>query len=233
MTRDRLSVLMPCYNEEATLAEIAERVLASDPGVPMELVIVDDCSADGSVVIAERLAAEDPRIRLVKHEQNRGKGAAVRTAIAAATGTVAVIQDADFEYDPNDYGRLIAPILAGKTDVVYGSRFLAGTPQGALPSSVFANKALTFWSNLVNGLRLTDMETCYKAIRTDLLKSLRLTSDRFGIEPEITARLARAGAKITEVPISYYPRSYDQGKKINWRDGAAALWHILRFRFQR
>lgn len=223
---------MPFYSERGTLEEIVRRVLASEPGVPVELVMVDDCSADGSGEIAERLAESDERIRLVRHDVNRGKGAAVRTAIAAAAGTIAVIQDADFEYDPADYGALIAPILAGQADAVYGSRFLEGSPEGALGSSVLANKFLTKLSNLVNGLRLTDMETCYKAVRTGLLKSLHLTSDRFGIEPEITARLAQANARIVEVPISYNPRSYAEGKKISWRDGAAAVWHILKFRFK-
>ncbi len=224
---------MPFYNERATLEEIVRRVLASEPGVPMELVMVDDCSTDGSSEIADKLAGSDERIRLVKHEVNRGKGAAVRTAIAAATGTIAVIQDADFEYDPNDYAALIAPLLAGEADVVYGSRFLEGTPEKALGSSVAANKILTKLSNLVNGLRITDMETCYKAVRTDLLKGLHLTSDRFGIEPEITARFAQAKVRIVEVPISYNPRSYAEGKKISWRDGAAAVWHIMKFRFSR
>jgi len=227
-----LSVLMPFYNERGTLEEIVRRVLASEPGVPVELVMVDDCSADGSGEIAGRLAASDERIRLVRHDANRGKGAAVRTAIAAAAGTIAVIQDADFEYDPGDYGALIAPILAGEADAVYGSRFLEGPPGGALGSSVLANKFLTKLSNIVNGLSLTDMETCYKAVGTGLLKSLHLTSDRFGIEPEITARLAQAKARIVEVPISYNPRSYAEGKKISWRDGAAAVWHILKFRFK-
>ena len=224
---------MPFYNERETLEEIVRRVLASEPGVRVELVMVDDCSTDGSDEIAEKLAESDERIRLVKHQVNRGKGAAVRTAIAAATGTIAVIQDADFEYDPNDYAALIAPLLAGEADVVYGSRFLEGTPEKALGSSVVANKILTKLSNLVNGLRITDMETCYKAVRTDLLKGLHLSSDRFGIEPEITARFAQAKVRIVEVPISYNPRSYAEGKKISWRDGAAAVWHIIKFRFSR
>jgi len=230
---DLLSVLMPFYNERGTLEEIVRRVLASEPGVPIELVMVDDCSTDGSGEIARRLAEADGRIRLVRHEENRGKGAGVRIAIRAATGTIAVVQDADLEYDPADYRKLIAPILAGEADAVYGSRFLGGTPPEALGRSVFANKALTWLSNLVNGLRLTDMETCYKAVRLDLLKSLPLTSNRFGIEPEVTARLARARARIVEVPITYRPRSYGEGKKITWRDGAAAFWHILKFRFKR
>ncbi len=222
---------MPFYNERETLAEIVRRVLASEPGIPIELVMVDDCSTDGSDAIANVLAQSDERVRLVKHDENRGKGAGVRTAIAAATGTIAIVQDADFEYDPNEYAKLIAPILAGDADAVYGSRFLEGVPGEAMGSSLLANKVLTKLSNLVNRLRLTDMETCYKAVRSDLLKSLHLTSDRFGIEPEITARLARAKARIVEVPISYHPRSYAEGKKITWRDGAAAIWHILKFRF--
>jgi len=231
---DVLSVLMPCYNEEDTLEDMVRQVFASEPGVPIELVIVDDCSADASVEIAQGLAANDERIQFVQHPRNRGKGAAVRTAIGVATGTIAIVQDADAEYDPQDYRKVIAPILAGEADAVYGSRFLAsGSPRGALRRSVFANRVLTWFANRVNGLRLTDMETCYKAVRTDLLKNFRLTSERFGIEPEITARLARARARILEVPIAYHPRSHTEGKKIGWRDGAAALWHILKFRFMR
>ena len=232
-TLHTLSVLMPFYNERNTLEEIVGRALGSDPGVPIELVMVDDCSTDGSGEIAEGLAASESRIRLVKHGQNRGKGAGVHTAIAAASGTVAVVQDADLEYDPSEYGKLIAPILAGEADAVYGSRFLGVRPEKALGTSLFANKLLTKLSNVVNGLKLTDMETCFKAIRMDLLKKLHLTSDRFGIEPEITARLAQAKARIVEVPISYNPRSYEEGKKISWRDGAAAVWHILKFRFRK
>ena len=230
---DKLSVLMPFYNEAGTLEEIVSRVLASEPGVPLELVMVDDGSTDGSRRIAERLAAADDRVRLVAHAENRGKGAGVRTAIAEAAGTIGVIQDADLEYDPAEYRTLLAPILAGKADAVYGSRFLAGAPTGAMGTARLANKVLTALSNLVNGLKLTDMETCLKAVRADLLKSLHLTSDGFGIEPEITARLAQAHARILEVPISYRPRSYEEGKKITCRDGAAALWHILRFRFKK
>ena len=224
---------MPFYNERGTLDTIVRRVLAAEPGVPVELVMVDDASTDESAALAERLAAEDDRIRLVRHEINRGKGAGVRTAIAAATGTIGIVQDADLEYDPAEYAKLIEPILAGRADAVYGSRFLAGRPATAPAKVVLANKLLTALSNLVNGLRLTDMETCYKAVRMDLLKSLPLTSDRFGIEPELTARLARARARFAEVPISYNPRGYAEGKKIGWRDGAAALWHIVRFRFGR
>ncbi len=228
-----LSVLMPFYNERKTIEEIVRRVLESEPGVALELVMVDDRSTDWGGEVASRLADADKRIKLVRHKENLGKGAAVRTAIAAATGTVAVIQDADLEYDPREYRKLIAPIIAGEADAVYGSRFLGETAKDALDSSVFANKFLTKLSNIVNGLRLTDMETCQKAVRLDLLKSLHLMSDRFGIEPEITARLAQAKAHILEVPISYNPRSYGEGKKISWRDGAAALWHIIKFRFRR
>jgi glycosyltransferase involved in cell wall biosynthesis len=228
---DLLSVLMPFYNESRTLDGIARRVLATDPGVPLELVMVDDCSTDDSLAIAQRLAEADDRVRVIRHDRNRGKGAAVRTAIAEARGTILVIQDADFEYDPADYRHLIGPILLDEADAVYGSRFARGVPDGALTSSVVANKVLTRLSNVVNGLHLTDMETCYKAVRADLMKGLHLTSDRFGIEPEITARLAQAKARIVEIPISYQPRSYDEGKKIGWRDGLAAMRDIVRFRF--
>ena len=227
---DLLSVLMPFYNERRTLQDIVLRVLAVDPGIPLELIMVDDCSTDGSREIAKRLAGFHNRIRFIRHETNQGKGAAVRTAIAAATGTIAVIQDADLEYDPADYHKLIAPILAGTADAVYGSRFLGGVPVGTNRHALLANRVLTRFSNLVNRTHLTDMETCYKAIRADLLKSLHLTSDRFGIEPEITARLAQARARIIEVPITYRPRTQAQGKKIGWRDGAAALCHIVKFR---
>jgi glycosyltransferase involved in cell wall biosynthesis len=224
---------MPVYNEEGTLEEIVRRVLGSEPGVPLELVIVDDGSSDASREIAERLAGDDQRIVFVQHQQGRGKGAAVRTAIERATGTIAIVQDADFEYDPDDYKVVIAPILAGAVDAVYGSRFATGIPEGAIGRSVMANRFLTWLSNLLNGLRLTDMETCYKAIRINVLRKLRLTADRFGIEPEITAELAKAKVRILEVPISYHPRSYGQGKKISWRDGIAAIWHIIKFRLRR
>jgi glycosyltransferase involved in cell wall biosynthesis len=229
----KLSVLMPAHNEAATLEAIVQRVLASEPGLPIELVIVDDGSTDAGPEIIERLAAGDERIRCIRHNTSRGKGAAVRTAIAAATGTIAIVQDADFEYDPADYAKVLAPILDGSADAVYGSRFAAGTPPGCLKQSVLANRFLTWLSNRLNGMELTDMETCYKALRIEVLRSLRLTADRFGIEPEITAELARARVSILEVPISYHPRSYAEGKKIKWRDGLAAIGHIIRFRFRK
>ena len=220
---------MPFYNERLTLSEIATRVLASKPDVEIELVMVDDYSSDGSGNIAARLAKADSRIRLIRHDRNRGKGAAVRTAIGAATGTVAVVQDADLEYNPADYKALIAPIIAGEADAVYGSRFLHGNPPNAMRSLILANKMLTAYANFFYGLKLTDMETCLKAVRMDLLKGLNLRSDRFGIEPEITARLAQRQAKIVEVPVSYSPRSYAEGKKIKWTDGVAAILHITKF----
>lgn len=231
--RESLSVLMPFYNERETLTELVRRVLTAEPGVPVELVMVDDCSTDGSGEIAAELGASDSRVRLLRHERNRGKGAAVRTAVAAASGTISIIQDADFEYDPREYRRLVSPILAGEADAVYGSRFAAGAPAGMSRLAFFANRFLTRQFNLLYGTHLTDMETCYKAVRTDLLRSLRLTTNRFGIEPEITAGLVRAKARILEVPISYHPRSYVEGKKVSWRDGAAAVWHILRLRLRR
>jgi len=224
---------MPFYNERQTLEEIVKRVLGSEPGVEIELVMVDDHSNDGSGNIAARLANAEPRVRLIRHDKNMGKGAGVRTAIAAATGSIAVIQDADLEYDPSDYRALIAPIIAGDADVVYGSRFLRGNPPNAMPRVIFANKVLTAYANLLYGLKLTDMETCLKAVRMDLLKALNLRSDRFGIEPEITARLAQKKARFVEVPVSYDPRSYAEGKKIRCIDGFAAILHILKFRFTR
>lgn len=227
-----LSVLMPVYNESATLETILERVLKAPVDLEIEVICVDDASSDDSVEILERISANDDRVRLLKHEKNQGKGRAIRTAIDAATGDIAIVQDADLEYDPNDYPRVLGPILDGHADAVYGSRFAYSEVRRVLYFwHSLGNKVLTTLSNMATDLNLTDMETCYKAARTDLLKSLRLTSDRFGIEPEITARLAKAGARIYEVPISYHGRTYEEGKHITWRDGVQALWLIVKFRF--
>ena len=227
-----LSVLMPVYNEARTLRTIVGRVLASPVDLDIELVAVDDGSRDDSVEILHKLAADDPRIKVVVQPHNMGKGKAIRTAIEHMTGDVAIIQDADLEYDPADYPRVLKPILDGNADAVYGSRFAASEERRVLLFwHALGNKVLTGLSNMANDLNLTDMETCYKAVRGDLLKSLRLTSDRFGIEPEITARLAQWGARIYEVPISYHGRTYAEGKNIGWRDGVAAMWLIFKFRF--
>lgn len=223
----KVSIVMPVFNEETTIEEIVRRVLAVP--LDLELLIVDDASADGTVAALARLT--DPRIRVLRHPKNRGKGAAIRTAIPEATGDVIVIQDADLEYDPAQIPALVAPIEQGVADVVYGSRFLGGPHRVHLFWHYVANQFLTTFSNLLNNLNLTDMETCYKCARRPLLQSIRLRSNRFTIEPEITAKLARRGARFYELPISYHGRDYSQGKKIRWSDGLAAFWAIVRFRF--
>ena len=228
----KLSVLMPVYNESRTLRTIVKRVLDSPIGIEIELVCVDDCSSDDSLQILQELAAGDPRIKVVALPVNMGKGKAIRTAIEHMAGDLAIIQDADLEYDPAEYPRIIAPILDGSADAVYGSRFASSEVRRVLFFwHALGNGLLTTMSNMANDINLTDMETGYKAIRGDFLKRLRLTSDRFGLEPEITARLARSGARIYAVPISYHGRTYAEGKNIGWRDGMEALWLIFKFRF--
>lgn len=229
---DRLSILVPIYNESGTLESAIARVLAAPISLAVELVCVDDGSTDGSWEILSRLAAADSRIVPVRHPHNRGKGAALRTALAASTGDICIVQDADLEYDPVDIPRIIAPIIDGRADACYGSRFAASHERRVLFFwHSLGNRFLTTLSNMMNDLNLTDMETCYKAVRGDLMRSLRLTSERFGIEPEITSRLAERRARIYEVPISYHGRTYEEGKKIGWRDGVEALWLIFKFRF--
>ncbi|HEY7564099.1 MAG TPA: glycosyltransferase, partial [Acidimicrobiia bacterium] len=228
---ERLSVLMAVHNEARTLRTIVAKVLAAPIPVEVELICVDDGSTDQTWEILTELAA-DPRIVPVRHPHNRGKSAALRTAIKTMSGTVAIIQDADLEYDPEDIPRVIKPILDGRADAVYGSRFASGFERRVLFfwHSV-GNQFITLVSNALHDLNLTDIETGYKAVRADLLTQLRLTTDRFGFEPEITARLAQWGARIYEVPISYHGRSYLEGKHIGWRDGFHALWLIVKLRF--
>jgi glycosyltransferase involved in cell wall biosynthesis len=221
-----LSVVVPVYNEAATVEELLRRV--REVPLRVEVIVVDDGSTDGTSAILERLEKEGVIDHLVLHVRNRGKGAALRSGFVRATGDMVAVQDADLEYDPMEIPSLLAPILQGWADAVFGSRFLGGPRRVHLYSHRMGNRVVTFLSNLLTDVDLTDMETCYKVVRRDLLMTLPLTRDRFGIEPEITARLAQARARIYEVPISYRGRSYEEGKKIGWRDGISALWHILR-----
>lgn len=227
----KLSVLMPVYNEVWTLREIVSRVLATPLLVDLELIIVDDCSTDGSWDLIQELAAADERIRTIRHQHNQGKGAAIRTAIPHITGEVAIIQDADLEYDPQEYPQLLQPILEGKADAVFGSRFAGHTRRVLFFWHSVVNKFLTLISNMVNDLNLTDMETGYKMIRSDILKNLRLKADTFTFEPELTCRLAQWGARIYEIPISYVGRTYEEGKKIRAIDGLWAILQILYCKF--
>ena len=223
----RVTAVMPAYNEAAHIEEAVRRLKAVPLSV--ELVCVNDASRDGTAEVLERLKAEGLIDVLIHHEVNRGKGAALRTGIAAASGHVIVVQDADLEYDPQEFPALLDPIRTGRADAVFGSRFQSGPRRVLYFWHSIGNQFLTLLSNMLTDLNLTDMETCYKMVRADLLKRLPLASDRFGFEPEVTARLARAGARIWEVPISYSGRTYAEGKKIGWKDGVAALWHIIRF----
>ena len=224
----RLSVVMPVYNEAGTIRQIVERVLAVP--VPKELIVVDDGSTDGTAEALGRLQGEQPdRIRVIRHERNRGKGAAIRTALPHVRGEVVLIQDADLEYNPAEYPKLIEPILAGDADVVYGSRFLGGPHRVLYFWHRLGNGLLTLLTNLCADLNLSDMETGYKVFRAEILKSIPLRSDRFGFEPEVTLKAAKLQCRIYEVPISYRGRDYAEGKKITWRDGARAVLTILRF----
>jgi len=223
-----LSVVIPCFNERETIERIVEAVLRS-PVHDLEVIVVDDFSTDGTRdVLREKV---EPRLaRVIYHDRNRGKGAALRTGFAAATGEMVIVQDADLEYDPQDYPRLIEPILAGKADVVYGSRFSGGASVRVLYYWHYVgNRLLTTFSNMLTNVNLTDMEVCYKVFRREVLQQIRIEEDRFGFEPEITAKVARLGCRIYEVGISYAGRTYREGKKIGWRDGVRAIWCILKY----
>lgn len=231
----KLSIIMPVYNEIATIAEVIRRVLEAPLEISKELIIVDDGSTDGTREYLRNLMRGEgsggETVTILFHERNQGKGAAIRTALSHVTGEIVLIQDADLEYDPRDYAMLLQPILDGRADVVFGNRFHGG-PHRVLYFWHFAgNRFLTTLCNIVTNLNLTDMEVGYKAFRTEVLKKIRLRSSRFGFEPEIAVKVAKLQCRIYEVPISYHGRTYAEGKKITWKDGLAALVHILRYRF--
>jgi len=219
---------MPVYNEAATVRDVLSVVLAQRP--VQELIVVDDASTDGSGQALADIAKSDSRIRLLRHEVNRGKGAALATGIALASAPIVMIQDADLEYDPTEYHHLLRPILMNKADVVYGSRFTGrGEHRVLYYWHSVGNKLLTMLSNMATNLNLSDMETCYKVFRREVLQKVTIQEQRFGFEPEITAKVAKLGVRIYEVPISYHGRTYEEGKKINWKDGVRALWCILKY----
>ena len=226
----KVSIIIPAYNERFTLSEIVKRVRAVEIPLAREIVIVNDCSTDGTGKVADELARQYDDVVAFHHVENQGKGAALRTGFRAATGDIILIQDADLEYDPRDYAKLLAPILGGRADVVYGSRFAGGEEHRVLYFwHTVGNKFLTLLSNMATDLNLTDMETCYKVFRADLVRDLPLRSNRFGFEPEITAKMSKLRARIVEVPISYQGRTYQEGKKINWRDGVKAVATIVKY----
>jgi len=224
----KLSVIVPCYNEENTIRDIVDAIRHA-PYPDKEIIVVDDCSSDGTREVLQEIIA--PLVsRILYHDVNQGKGAALRTGIAAATGHVVVIQDADLEYDPSEYPKLVEPILADQADVVFGSRFMGGQPRRVLYFwHRVGNGVLTLLSNMFTNLNLTDMETCYKVFRREIIQGIRIEEDRFGFEPEITAKVAKLRCRVYEVGISYYGRTYEEGKKIGWKDGVRALYCILKY----
>ncbi len=230
-----LSIIVPAYNEERSIGNLLDKVVSADliQNVQKEIIIVNDCSTDNTSGVVNEFIKENPdiNIQFLEHTKNHGKGAALHTGIAAATGDFIIIQDADMEYDPNEYNILLDPVLADVADVVYGSRFIGGKPHRILFFwHSLGNKLLTFLSNMFTNLNLTDMETCYKLFRADMLKSLKLKEKRFGFEPEVTAKISQIPkVRIYEVGISYYGRTYEEGKKINWKDGFRAIYCILKY----
>jgi glycosyltransferase involved in cell wall biosynthesis len=227
-----LSVVMPVFNEVANVATIIDAVLEQRP--VEELIIVDDHSSDGTWDVLQGLQGKDPRIKLHRHPQNRGKGAALRSGFTHATSAIVLVQDADLEYDPKEYHVLLRPILSGKADVVYGSRFLgSGSHRVLYFWHSLGNRFLTTFSNMMTDLNLSDMETCYKVFKREVIQNITIEENRFGFEPEITAKVSQARVRIYEVPISYYGRTYEEGKKIGWRDGFRALWCIVKYNVKR
>ena len=228
----KLSIVIPVYNEAATISQIVDMVRSVDVGMDKEILLVDDCSRDGTRDVLEKMGKEQADLKVLFHEVNQGKGAALRTGFTAATGDVVLIQDADLEYDPKEYPRLLQPIVDGHADVVYGSRFLGGGAHRVVFYwHYLGNRLLTTLSNMTTNLNLTDMEVCYKVFKRAVIQSIPLRENRFGFEVEITAKIARRKLKIYEVPISYYGRDYSEGKKIGWKDGFSALRCIVKYMF--
>ena len=228
----KLSIVIPVYNEAATISKIVDLVRSVDVGMEKEILLVDDCSRDGTRDVLDKMGRDAADLKVLSHPVNQGKGAALRTGFNAATGDIVLVQDADLEYDPKEYPRLLAPILDGHADVVYGSRFLGGGPHRVVYYwHYLGNLLLTTLSNMMTNLNLTDMEVCYKVFKREVIQSIPLRENRFGFEVEITAKVARRKLKIYEVPISYYGRDYSEGKKIGWKDGFCAIRCILKYRF--
>jgi glycosyltransferase involved in cell wall biosynthesis len=233
----KLSIIIPVYNEVVTIAEVIRRVLVAPVDFPKEVIIVDDCSTDGTRERLQELVKSaisdtgEAPLKVFYHGQNHGKGAAIQTAIANTTGSMIIIQDADLEYDPEDYPILLQPILDGRADVVFGNRFHGGTHRVLYFWHMMGNRLLTLMCNMLTNLNLTDMEVGYKAFRAEVLKQIPIRSQRFGFEPEVTVKVAKLGCRIYEVPIAYHGRTYAEGKKIGWRDGVAALGHMIWYRF--
>jgi glycosyltransferase involved in cell wall biosynthesis len=228
----KLSIIIPAYNEKATIENVIRSVAAVPLGLQREIVVVDDFSTDGTREVLARVSVPTgASLKVLSHDRNRGKGAAIRTGLEQISGDIVVVQDADLEYDPRDYARLLAPILEGRADVVFGNRFHGGPHRVLYFWHFQANKFLTFLANLLTNLNLSDMEVGYKVFRTDIVRRLRLTANRFGFEPEVTIKVAKLGCRIYEVPISYHGRTYEEGKKITWRDGVAAVYFLLKHKF--
>lgn len=231
MQINKITIVIPVYNEKASINEILSRVCSVNLGLEKEIIVIDDFSTDGTREILQEMQNGAQSVIILFHDQNQGKGAALRTGFARITGDVVIIQDADLEYDPQDYLKLLKPILDDKADVVFGSRFLGGPQRVLYFWHYLGNKLITLLSNILSNLNLNDMETCYKVFRASLLQQIHLKSDRFGFEPEFTIKAAKLKCRIYQIPISYSGRTYEEGKKIKWTDGVATLWHLIRFRF--